>query len=471
MKETKINVNPERNITVNLIYSTEFCAKILPILRPELFKSEYAKTIAIWVKDYYEHYHEAPKENIEQIYSQRVKNFDEEQANLLAEFFLSLDKNKDATPHNVEYQIETAIQYFKLRLLEVTKENLEEAIIKNDTTKGEAIIANFSAIGIPSENSVSIIENKVDIINAFTEENEPLFKFLGDVNKVVFPVMRGDLCAYIGKPKGQKTNALLHTAYVAATNECRVVFFSLEMKKAQVLRRFWQSIVGLPLVEGDYMVPYFDLISATDNDGMGLYAVDLKKEHFPALQLDDIEKTQKKLKRWFHGGDVRFITMPRFSATIDDLIYHLDNLMYYDNYVPDVVIVDYADILKPSAFMLRDDYRHRLNDIWMRLAALAQERNISIWTATQTNRSGLHGDIELDSIAEEFRKIAHVSMLIAINQTEEEKAMKAIRLKALIKRDEAVSDKDEVVVLQQLQLGKFYYDSKLIENVQKISSD
>lgn len=464
MKTTKISLEPERQIITNLIVSDEFCKKILPIIVFKNMKSPYARTVGPWIKDYYDHYKESPKTLIQNIFAQRKGSIDDEQFDSIAEFLSSLSKAYDEVSdiHNIAYQVENAVTYLKIRSLELLKENIETAIASNNPVKAEAQVANYSRVGIPSGDSFSVLDDKAGIIEAFTKENEVVFSFLGAAKEVLAPVMRGDLCGYIGKPKGQKTTALLHTAEVAAMHGCRVLFFSLEMREEQIRRRIWQSLNACPIKDNIISMPYFEEI------GENSFRVDTKMEHKKGIDLSTISSKQRSLKTMFNGGDIRFITTPRFSASIEDVIYHLDNLMYYENYIPDVLIIDYADILKPSTTVMKDEYRQRLNDIWMKLAALAQERNISVWTATQTNRSGLHGDIELESIAEEFRKIAHASMLIAINQNKAERDQNVLRLKALVKRDDAINNDDEVVVLQQLKIGRFYLDSKLSKYVERI---
>lgn len=471
MKTTRIDVSIERNILISLIVSNEFCNAIIPIMSKELFSTEYASIISSWVKEYYEHYKQAPKQQIQSIFTLKKNALDDAVVDSIADLLVSLSDNYKnlSNIHNIDYEIETAVKYFKLRSLQILEEQLQEAVIRNDPLRGEATIANYKRVGLPTSESIGILQDTPAIIQAFSEEREIPFHFRGAVDKVISPVMRGDLCAFIGKPKGWKSFALLHTAECAMLDGCRVLFFSLEMRQNQVLRRMWHSLAGQPLQDEKVIMPYFQELRAPDTEGKnGFYSVNKKIIHKSILDLSDISAQQESLRMSNNGGEIKLITLPRFSASIEDIIMYMDNLRYYEGFVPDVVIVDYADILKPSKNSARDEYRHRLNDIWMRLASLAHEYNISVWTATQTNRDGLQGDIELANIAEEFRKIAHCSMLIAINQKKAEREEGVVRLKALIKRDDSISDADEAVVLQQMQIGKFYLDSKLVSEVEPI---
>ena len=79
----------------------------------------------------------------------------------------------------------------------------------------------------------------------------------------------------------------------------------------------------------------------------------------------------------------------------------------------------------------------------------------------------MRGDVELEHVAEDMRKLAHVSLLLAINSKPEEREINVLRVKTLLNRDDSVVDGNEAVVLNQFAIGKFYLDSKLRKNVEK----
>ena len=153
--------------------------------------------------------------------------------------------------------------------------------------------------------------------------------------------------------------------------------------------------------------------------------------------------------------------MPAKATTVKDIETVLDNLLYYNDYETDILIIDYADLMGAK----NNEYRHQLDDIWSNLKRLAQERNILVLTATQTNRAGLSGDdLTSDNVAEDMRKLAHVSKFIALNQTNLEKPKGIMRWKVLLDRDEQ-SRWDEACALTCLRIGKFVLDSRLAEEM------
>ena len=85
----------------------------------------------------------------------------------------------------------------------------------------------------------------------------------------------------------------------------------------------------------------------------------------------------------------------------------------------DVILVDYADLLKPKA--RREDRRFELTDLYENLRGLAGELQIPIWTASQSNRMSVGSRVlGIDSVAEDFNKVAIADIAITVNQTREE---------------------------------------------------
>ena len=85
-----------------------------------------------------------------------------------------------------------------------------------------------------------------------------------------------------------------------------------------------------------------------------------------------------------------------------------------------MIIVDYGDLLKPVGSYR--EKRNELESIYEGLRALAQEFECPIWTASQTNRSGLNAEvITMESISEAFSKCFVADMIFSVSRTIEDK--------------------------------------------------
>ena len=110
---------------------------------------------------------------------------------------------------------------------------------------------------------------------------------------------------------------------------------------------------------------------------------------------------------------------PTKSASPNTLKAHLERLRQRDTKV-DMIIVDYADLLKPN--IAHKEKRIELENIYEELRGIAQEFECTMWTASQTNRSGLNAEvITMESISEAFNKCFVSDFIFSISRTIEDK--------------------------------------------------
>ena len=110
---------------------------------------------------------------------------------------------------------------------------------------------------------------------------------------------------------------------------------------------------------------------------------------------------------------------PTKSASTRSLRTHLEKLKMRD-ILPDMVLVDYGDLLRPVS--AQKEKRNELESIYEELRGLAKEFECCMWTASQTNRSGLNAEvITLESISEAFNKCFVADFIFSLSRTVEDK--------------------------------------------------
>lgn len=110
---------------------------------------------------------------------------------------------------------------------------------------------------------------------------------------------------------------------------------------------------------------------------------------------------------------------PTKTASTNTIKTHLETLRRR-NIDVDMVIVDYGDLLRPVS-ALREK-RNELESIYEELRAIAQTNECPVWTASQTNRSGLNAEvITMESISEAFNKCFVADFIFTISRTIEDK--------------------------------------------------
>ncbi|MDP3986757.1 MAG: DnaB-like helicase C-terminal domain-containing protein, partial [Nanoarchaeota archaeon] len=106
---------------------------------------------------------------------------------------------------------------------------------------------------------------------------------------------------------------------------------------------------------------------------------------------------------------------PTKSVSIKAIRNHLDKLIQ-KGFNPDMVIIDYGDLLKSAVYS--KERRFDLESVFEDMRALAQEYRVSVWTASQCKRDSLEKEvITMDSIAESFAKCFIADLIISLSRT------------------------------------------------------
>ena len=116
---------------------------------------------------------------------------------------------------------------------------------------------------------------------------------------------------------------------------------------------------------------------------------------------NNVEKVRQEIDKI--DGELIIKYFPTRTATVNHLMAHI-NKMTQLNYKPDLVIVDYADLMRSTE---KSNARHEeLGYIYEELRGMLGELGIPGWTASQSQRSSLQDDVvEADKIAGAYSKI------------------------------------------------------------------
>lgn len=200
----------------------------------------------------------------------------------------------------------------------------------------------------------------------------------------------GELGVVIAPTGAGKSMVLTHLGAHALMKGVNVVHYTLELSETTIASRYDSCITGVPLN---------DLFS------------------FKELIFDKVEDISGKLivKEY-----------PTKSASTRTLRNHLEKLTNR-GIDPGLIIVDYGDLLRPV--VVRKEKRNELESIYEELRGLAQEYSCPIWTASQTNRSGLNAEvITMESISEAFNKCFVADFICTVSRTAEDKVSNSGRV-------------------------------------------
>lgn len=467
MEITPINaqVEGERRLIANLIMSTDLLMYCTEMGKPDLFTEGVCRNVATWLWDYFQVRHSAPGRAIEDIYLHKAQ-FLREADSAEVRLFLS-NLSDDWAPTNLDLIKEQALDFFRLAGIKKLRDELDRALLVRDASRGESIVAQYVAPAPIHSSTVSLFspQSAPIVRDAFNEESEVLLSYEGDAGLVLGTMAREDFVAFGAPPKRGKTWWLIKTARDCAKVGLRVLFLSLEMKQAQVLRRFWQSFTGCSRKGEEARYSAF----MESSPGRFTIVPGQLKTNTPNLDEGQMEEAMRNMALYYRG-DLRIRTYPSNSLTIARLKEDLDSLATYEHFIPDVIVADYADIFKHST--AAKEMRDRINDTWVSLRGLASERHALVVTATQTGRATVGGqkDAEESDVAEDIRKVAHVTKMIMINQNATEREQGLYRLACNTTRDEPVAP-SQLLCTSCLAIGEPMMDAHMIANIDYQSED
>ena len=127
--------------------------------------------------------------------------------------------------------------------------------------------------------------------------------------------------------------------------------------------------------------------------------------------------------------------------------------------MPDIIIVDYADILKPEPGSPLEGHEKE-DRSWIALSQIAGEKKALVITPTQVTKDGLDTYIlRTKHTARWSGKLGHVDMMLTINQTEEEKRCGVMRVAIMEHRHAEFFETNCCTVLQNLKTAQVHLDS------------
>ena len=269
------------------------------------------------------------------------------------------------------------------------KQNLKEAMLTSVNLLQNCSFDEISkvindALKLGSENNFGY-----DYMADFEERFMPKFRVpvstgWSDIDGIIGGGLgKSELGVVIAPTGAGKSMVLVHLGSEALKEGKTVVHYTLELQDTVIATRYDSCITGYPLSD----------------------IINFKEEVYEEIKTID--------------GTLIVKEYPTKSASTNTIRAHLSRLVKR-GITPGMVIVDYADLLKPV--QMRKEKREELGSIYEELRALSTEFQCPVWTASQTNRAGLSAEvITMEQISEAFNKCFVADFIFSVSRTIEDK--------------------------------------------------
>jgi len=293
---------------------------------------------------------------------------------------------------------------------------------------------------------VDFITNHKNIFEDMVKEESLMKMGLDHIDNVRGGFYRKEFVCILGGYKGCKSWSGIHIGTSALLQGLKVLHISHENTESESIERYDRHIMGLhstKFKEGDF-IPYYYFDENTNT---------VKMEHVSAnrpISNSALRLQARKVIGRF-GGRLYFKKYPMSSCTMDDIEALLDTLDVRENFRPDIIINDYADIMKHDS---NKQTRDQLNEAFQAHKRIADERNVVVVTFSQANRQAINArKISIKDFAEDIRKAATADTIFSVCQTLEQKKKSIATFRVLLVR-QGKSDWGCGIV-QNLDFGHF----------------
>jgi hypothetical protein len=494
----------ERKIIQASIASDAFLKRVVGFLDPKILESRASRVIARWCRDFWKEYARAPREDIKSIFYAHLPHLDDDVAEWIGSV---LESYGTFDSESSDYLIDQALHYLKKRKIAYQIAKASEYLERDEIDKAESSILELGwdsdeEFGLPLDPFSPGVRGK--IASAFSQRQSPVIKTPKALGEFWDREMcRGAFVAIMGREKIGKTFMLIELAMRAVKFGSKVLFFQAgDMTEEQQLRRIaiwlakrsddprycngmwiadldcWWNLVdecddparedsGNPIFtvdEEESVLNYDELVNAAKLNPNHKVCHNCEKiKGFPWLVWKGPVAPLREKEAYRHllrfgkrtKGSLRILTYPNETLTVREIRNKIVFLSRSEGFRPDLVVIDYADILAPDADFARLEYRHQQNRIWQRLRSLSQEFNCLVLTATQIKADGYRKPLlTMSEFSEDKRKFAHVTAMYGLNQTPEEKRIGMMRINEIVVREADFDPLRPVTVLGRLQIGR-----------------
>jgi len=372
----------------------EFSTQIIDILKPDYFDGLQIKTLIRYIIEYVTKYNIIPEfQTVRDVVNE--KEAEGVLKDNLLELITIIEEQRITDKLNVK---EIALNFCRKQSL---KQGLIEAVDnweKGDYENIAQIISEALKVGEPKSSGHNYLK---DIEKRLVKKYRVPVPTMKGIDVIIGGGLAGgELGIVLSTTGGGKSMALVKFACTAIEAGKTAVYYTFELQESVIGNRVDSCLTGIPLKD---VIEYPDRIREV--------AVDIVSK----------------------GGNLIIKEFPTGSASVNTIKSHL-KVLERDGIIPDVIFIDYADIMRPTSNF--SEKRFALTSIYEAIRAMAMEMNIPVWTASQAGRAAINKDrFSLDVISESLGKAQTADVILGIARPDEDKINKKASLIILKNRN------------------------------------
>lgn len=443
----------QENILVLLCFDAENCVLVRSALTPQLFESAIYREVAGIAIDFIDQYKEPVGEHLPDHLEHILKGEDKRKAASYERLIKELFTSRDSV--NGEYVLSQLHKF-------VRQQNLKSAVLRSvealeDGRVDDAEIElqkGLTGQVVAFEKGLNLSDPAATAALLGGDLEEEGFRLgIKELDAAGIMPRRKEMFLFVAPRKRGKSWFCTHTAKMGTLQGWSTVVITLEMSERRYGVRLLQSFFSISQREAKVRVTRL-----IEKDGRLDEIIHEEIERM-TLRDDGIHaKLARKIKRQMTRRKPLVVkAFPTGSLTLEELEAWLEGLERFEGITPDVIIIDYPDLMKHDI----KNKRLELGQIFERIRGLGVRRNAATVVVTQGNRQSEDATtVTADMASEDISKLATADTAITYSQTPAEKKLGLARLLVAAARN----DKDgfSVLITQAYPIGQFCLDSTLM---------
>ena len=374
----KYGTSFQSKIITSLIVDNKFIKTIGDILEVSYFDSDANKFLIKSIVDYFEKYKSPPTMEALKVVIDDVENDTLKTA--------IVDSLRGAWQHrespDLEFVKEKTLEFCKNQVIKSAIMESVELLDNQQYDEIKGVIDNAMKAGVERDIGHEYITGFEERMNQQSRKTLPTQ--WDSVNDLMDGGLAGGELGVIVAPAGIGKSWTLQTIGAHAVAQGKtVIHYTLELNAQYVGLRYDTIVSGQPTGNLQY-------------------------------HKEEVLKKINQLK-----GELIIKYYPTRTASVNTLAAHLQQCEM-QGLKPDMVIVDYADIMKSTSNFT--EKRHQIGHVYEELRGMAGEFDIPLWTASQANRSSLEEDvIGADKVSEDYSKVMTADFVMSMSRKVEDK--------------------------------------------------
>ena len=380
MSETLVQFGTsfQSKIITSLITDNKFTKQIIDILEVSYFDSDSNKFIVKSIQDYFTKYKTTPTMEALKVVIEEIEN--DVLKSGVVDFLRQAWQHRESP--DLEFVKEKTLEFCKNQVIKTAIMESVELLDNHQYDEIKGVIDTAMRAGIERDIGHEYITGFEERMTKQARDTQPTA--WDSVNDLMDGGLGGGELGVIVAPAGiGKSWTLQAIGTHAMKKGLTVIHYTLELNAAYVGLRYDCIISGQPTGNLQYYK-------------------------------DDVQRAIDKLK-----GNLIIKYWPTRTASVNTISAHLQQCEL-QGIKPDLVIVDYADIMKSTQHF--KEKRHEIGHVYEELRGVAGEFDVPMWTASQANRSSLEEEIiGADKVSEDYSKVMTADFVMSMSRKVEDK--------------------------------------------------